>query len=306
MEDSAQFSNLVSVPLREAWPHEASDFTPWLTRNLEQLSSVIGIPLELVDSEVGVEEFSADVLARNPTDDTRVLIENQLEGSDHTHLGQILTYLAGLDSRTVVWIARDFSSAHLSALRWLNDHTSDQFAFFAVQVKVVQIADSRLAPVFEIRERPSEWDRYVRSISTETLSDVAQFRRDFWAFYSERHPGDLDLKPGFRNSNAYHLVDDLNVWISQYLAPSSSQVGMYVVGQNGESVEAVGERLLPYEDRVQEELGISTVIGPTYRHFAPKVMRAIDPMDRESWPRITDWFHDNLAAYRRALTGPPA
>ena len=137
MSESVQFVNLVSVPLREAWPHEASDFTPWLSTNLEQLSSVIGIPLELVDSEVGVEEFSADILAMNSTDGTRVLIENQLENSDHTHLGQILTYLAGLDSRTVVWLARDFSSAHMPAVRWLNYHTSDQFAFFAVQVKVV-------------------------------------------------------------------------------------------------------------------------------------------------------------------------
>ena len=112
----------------------------------------------MVDSEVGVEEFSADVLAMNPTDDTRVLIENQFENSDHIHLGQILTYLAGLDSRTVVWIAHDLSSAHLSALRWLNAHTSNQFTFFAVQVKVVQVANSSMVPILEIRERPSEWD----------------------------------------------------------------------------------------------------------------------------------------------------
>lgn len=305
MNDSTQFGKLESVPLRQAWPHEASDFTPWLSENLEQLSKVLEIPLELVDSEVGVEEFSADILARNPTDDTRVLIENQLENSNHTHLGQILTYLAGLDARTVVWIASSFTSAHLSALRWLNDHTSDQFAFFAVQVKVVQIADSPMAPVFEIRERPSEWEIYVRSVSTEPLSDVAQFRRDFWAFYSERHPDDLDLKPGFRNSNVYHLVDDLNVWISQYLAPSSRRVGMYIIGQDGESVEAVRDRLLPYEDRVQEELGIRTVIGNTSRHFAPKVLGDIEPVERENWPRISDWFHKNLAAYQRALTEPP-
>ena len=280
MIDSTQFGNLVSVSLRDAWPHEASDFTPELSKSLEQLSRVLEIPLELVDSEVGVEGFSADILARNPTDDTRVLIENQLENSDHTHLGQILTYLAGLDARTVVWIAGRFMSAHLSALRWLNDHTSDKFASFAVQVKVVQIGDSLMAPVFEIRGWPSEGEIYVRSVSTEPLTDIAQFRRDFWVFYSERHLGDLDLKPGFLNINAYHLVDDLNVWISRYLAPSSRQVGMYVIGQNGETAEAVRERLLPYEDRVREELGIRTVIGATYRHFAPKVLGDVEWMDR--------------------------
>ena len=91
---------------------------------------------------------------------------------------------------------------------------------------MVRIGDSAMAPVFEIRERPSEWDRRIRDPSTETLSEVARFRRDFWAFYSGRHPGDLDLRPGYRHSNAYDRVEKLDVWISQFLAPSSSQVGM--------------------------------------------------------------------------------
>ena len=90
-----QFSSLEAIPLREAWPNEAKDFTPWLADNLELLSEAIGLPLERTGVEVSVDEFSADILARNPRDDTAVLIENQLEGSDHGHLGQILTYLAG-------------------------------------------------------------------------------------------------------------------------------------------------------------------------------------------------------------------
>ena len=306
MTDSDSFGSLENVPLREAWPHEANDFTPWLARNLDQLSGVIGIPMELVDSEVVVEEFWADVLARDSTDGSLVLIENQLERSDHGHLGQILTYLAGLDSRTVVWIARDFSPAHLSAFRWLNDHTSDQFSFFAVQVRVVRIGDSAMAPVFEIRERPSEWDRRIRDLSAETLSEVARFRRDFWAFYSKRHPDDLDLKPGFRNSNAYDKLDQLDVWISQYLAPSSNRVGMYVVGQNGESIDTVQRRLRPYEDLFRDELGVRLIGSPPSRHFGLLVMEDIDPVGRDNWPRISDWFHENLVAYRRALTGPPA
>ncbi len=124
-----QFGNLEAVPLRDAWPHEAQDFTPWLAENLSLLSNLVGIPMELEDSEVNVEEFSADILARDPTDGSHVLIENQLEGSDHKHLGQILTYLAGLQSQTVIWVAQDFSSAHLSAVRWLNEHTDEPFSF---------------------------------------------------------------------------------------------------------------------------------------------------------------------------------
>ncbi|MEZ5733869.1 MAG: hypothetical protein R3D97_16250 [Paracoccaceae bacterium] len=100
-----RFGRLVDLPLREAWKHEAIEFTPWLAENIDHLSDAIGIPLELTGTEVRVETFAADILARNQNDDSLVLIENQLEEGDHNHLGQIMTYLAGLDAQTVVWIA---------------------------------------------------------------------------------------------------------------------------------------------------------------------------------------------------------
>ena len=111
-----EFGELKNVSLRDVWGHEANDFTPWLAENMERLSKAIGVPM-LEGTEVEVEQFSADIVARNPSDDSRVLIENQLEGSDHTHLGQILTYLAGVQARTVVWIARNFHDSHRSAIR---------------------------------------------------------------------------------------------------------------------------------------------------------------------------------------------
>ena len=112
------FAELKDVGLRTVWRDEAQDFTPWLAENLGRLSRAIGIPLEHEGSEVQVGQFSADIVARNPVDRSRVLIENQLEGSDHKHLGQILTYLAGVQAQTVVWVARDFEEAHRSAIRW--------------------------------------------------------------------------------------------------------------------------------------------------------------------------------------------
>ncbi len=299
-----QFGSLDSVPLRDAWANEAQNFTPWLAENLESLSDVIGIRMELEDSEVNVEEFSADILARNPTNGSHVLIENQLENSDHKHLGQILTYLAGLESQTVIWIAQDFAPAHLSAVRWLNEHTDDPFAFFAVQVKVVRIGDSPLAPVFEVRELPSQWDRRIRSISTETLSELAQFRRNFWAFYSERFPGEVELSPGYRAVYLSHGVEGSGIRISQYLYPSKRHVGMYIVGPRGESDDAVVRQLEPFESRFKEEFGVPefrATLDAGSNHFAGIQMQE-DPLDRDNWPAIADWFHDRLAAYRRILT----
>lgn len=114
-------AELKDVAPREVWEHEARDFTPWLAENLERLSQAIGIPdLELEGTEVQVEQFAADIVAVDPTDGSRVLIENQLAASDHDHLGKILTYLAGVQAHTVVWVAPHFEEAHRSAVRWLS------------------------------------------------------------------------------------------------------------------------------------------------------------------------------------------
>ena len=145
---------LDSVDPREAWDNEAHDFTPWLADNLGHLATAIGIELEREGTEMHVGPLRADIVARNPRDDSRVLIENQLEHADLHHLGQVLAYLAGLEAKTVVWVAKGFDEAHLSALRWLNEHTAESFAFFAVRVRVVRIGDSPLAPVFEVLEPP--------------------------------------------------------------------------------------------------------------------------------------------------------
>ena len=173
-----QFGRLQDLPLREAWKHEAHSFTPWLAENIDHLSEAIGIPLELTGTEVAVETFSADILARNTIDDTVVLIENQLESTDHTHLGQIMTYLAGLDANTVVWIAPEFRQPHLTAIRWLNEHTADGFSFFAVRLRVVRIGDSPVAPIFEIAEKPDRWTRQLRTEAKR--EDLKQIRKTYF------------------------------------------------------------------------------------------------------------------------------
>src|SRR3546814_14222514 len=111
-----RFGTLEEMPLRQAWSHEAHQFTPWLAENIRHISKAVGIPLELTGQEVRVETFAADILARNPQDGTLVLIENQLEQTDHTHLGQIMTYLAGLEAQAVIWIAPALRQSHLSEI----------------------------------------------------------------------------------------------------------------------------------------------------------------------------------------------
>ena len=279
-----EFGELKGVDLRQAWPHEANNFTPWLAKNLDKLTQVIGIPMELVQTEQPVEQFSADIVARNLIDESRVLIENQLEWTDHTHLGQVLTYLAGTEAHTIIWIAREFTNPHLSALRWLNEHTVDPYAFFAVRVKVVQIGDSPLAPLFEVLERPNDWDRQIR-VERESgeLNELQQYRRDFWEFYNQSYPGDLQRWfPGYRNSNVFINIDGLVV--SLYLF--SWGQGNYLAWNRGRQDPETRRRY----DYVVQRFGEDT-----------KDRTRAYCKNPENWGEMAAWFRDALERYRKLI-----
>ena len=286
-----EFGTLERVDVREAWKDETGKFTPWLSTNLERLTEVIGIPLELIGREVRVEQFSADILARNSIDGSAVLVENQLEATDHTHLGQILTYLAGLDAQTVIWVARDFQEAHLSAIRWLNEHTVDPFSFFAVRLGVVRIGDSPMTPIFEVIERPSGWDRRIRAISQETgLSELGQFRREFWEYYTQQYP-DEGPRPGYAASYVRQKVIGSDIGVTQFLA--QGEVGMYLLGSDWEQISS-------YEDALRSELGVE--LGEYSDYYRAVSRLPIDCNERANWSQMANWLHENLHAYRDVLT----
>ena len=292
-----QFADLNEIDLRAAWPDEARDFTHWLSQNLDRLSRAIGIPMELEGTEVPVEQFSADVLARNPTDNSLILIENQLEPTDHTHLGQILTYLAGLDAQTIIWIARDFREPHLSAVRWLNAHTSDPFAFFAVQVKVVRIGNdqsSPVSPIFEVLEKPNEWDRKITDTKNEALNELQKFRHDFWQSYAQQYPDDIQLNPNFIDSNVYHKMNGL--FVSQYLAQRG--VGVYLQTENRRYTDEDRERSRNYQEKLT---GQDIAVGSNPQHISNDL--SINSTDRDNWPRMREWLHETLGKFREVLQG---
>ena len=152
-----ELSKIERVELREVWPNEAADFTPWLAENLSQLGEALGLDLDIRGTEVPVGSFSLDILANDIGSDRPVIVENQLGKTDHTHLGQILTYAAGHDAETIVWIAKGFSDEHRAALDYLNGRTGEDTKFFGVVVEVLKIDDSRPAVNFDLVATPNEW-----------------------------------------------------------------------------------------------------------------------------------------------------
>ena len=178
---------------RDVWTSEAGDFTPWLAENLDVLADELGLSLTLIATEVPVGEFRLDIQAQTP-DGRVVIVENQLERTDHGHLGQLLVYASGLEATAVVWVAPRFRDDHRRTLDWLNERTDTGVDFFGVEVSVVQIGEvGPRAPVFEVVARPNNWQKGVKEAGTvggqaggknavrqdffvEVLSDVAAQR----------------------------------------------------------------------------------------------------------------------------------
>lgn len=184
MNTTTPLARLERVTLRTAWPNEATNFTPWLAEkvNLDLLAEKIGIPLQLEAVEKEVGTFYADILAKEPDTERWVLIENQVTPTDHSHLGQLLTYAAGLDAHTIVWIAENFREEHRAAIDFLNRATTEDFAFFGVQVELYKIGDSLLAPDFLVVAKPNDWSKRTQTAKQAAGGDEKEFQR-LWKEY---------------------------------------------------------------------------------------------------------------------------
>ena len=179
-----EFENFESVHLRDIWPDEAKDFTPWLAQseNLALLAETLNMDLIFKAQERIVGQFRADIVCRNSEDDTWVLIENQLEDTDHIHLGQLLTYAAGLDAATIIWVAAGFTDDHRVTLDWLNKITSERFRFFGVVIALWRHRDSLPTPKFTVISAPDNWNGPVISVNQHFVkaSTPREQREKFW------------------------------------------------------------------------------------------------------------------------------
>lgn len=183
MKPKINLGKIEKVELRDIWESEDKDFTPWLAEeeNISTLGDAIGIELEVESQEKNVGPFRADILARDIAANHYVLIENQLEITDHKHFGQIMTYAAGLDAFSIIWIAKQFTEEHRAAIDWLNRITEEGINFFGIEIEVLKIGDSLAAPQFKVVAKPNDWTRSVKKAANDSnLSDTKIKQRDYW------------------------------------------------------------------------------------------------------------------------------
>ncbi len=222
-----ELSSIEDVNPREVWPNEASDFTPWLAEHIDLLGEALGLDIEITETEAAVGAFSLDILGKVSGSDGVVIIENQLEQTDHGHLGQLLAYSAGLDARIVVWISPEVRDEHRQAIHWLNERTTDAVAFFGVKLEVWQIGNSLPAPRFNVVAQPSE---FQRQLVKETQSERTPKRIAYHDFYVDLLQRLLATSPRFTTSDPAKVRD--NSWMNFGAGRSGFRVGWaFTAGQ---------------------------------------------------------------------------
>ena len=304
---------LERVDLRDIWVSEATSFTPWLARpeNLAVLGEALNIDLELEAQERAVGPFRADILCKDIGTDRWVLIESQLERTDHTHLGQLLTYASGLDAVTIIWIAARFTEEHRSTLDWLNKITDDSFRFFGLEVELWRIGTSSAAPKFNIVSKPNEWSHSVaqaaRAIDDAELSGTRLMQREYWGALNsalDAVGGQIrgNRKPQLQSWMAYGIGrSDLNLGAVMNNPKQQIRAELYIKGDNA---KALFKLLREQKDGIERELGYALEWEELPEARDCRIayyLKDVDPADKTDWSHQHEWLAKRLNEMHRVF-----
>lgn len=307
---------LVKVDLRTAWVSESGSFTPWLgeAENLSLLGETIGIPLELEAQEKWVGPFRADLLCKDVETDQWVLIENQLERTDHQHLGQLLTYAAGLQAVTIIWIAERFTEEHRAALDWLNERTDDKIRLFGLEIELWKIGNSAPAPKFNIISKPNDWSRTVQKEAAghANLSETKQLQLRFWTEFREymesmrssvrcQKPLPQHWTNHSLGRSGFKLASIISTWDWETRSSDAEvRAEVYLDGANAKGQFA---ELFAQKDEIESQLGFPL----TWRNPEDKAMCRIyvrektDVTNEDLWPNQFAWLRQRQEALHRVF-----
>ena len=304
---------LTPVDLRDIWASEPQDFTPWLAReeNLAVLAETLDLDLELEAKEKPVGPFRADLLCKDTNSNAWVLIENQLERTDHGHLGQLLTYASGLEAVTIVWIASRFTEEHRSTFDWLNRITDKDFNFFGLEVELWRIGTSVPAPKFNIVSKPNDWSRSVsqaaRAIDEGELSATRGMQLAYWTAFravldKSAGPVSSNRKPPTRSAIHYPIGrtgfrlgagmtrQQRQIWAELYLSKQNAKAFFHLLQEQKEEIEAeLGDTLDWREIRGGNDSRIVIYLDD------------VDPEAEEDWPRQHEWLAARLNDLHRVF-----
>lgn len=299
---------LTPVLPRQVWRHEAYDFTPWLLANADVLGELLGMDLELHEAEHPVGDFSLDLLGKDVSTGETVIVENQLEQSDHLHLGQILTYAAGTDPVTIVWVNTGFRPEHRAALDWLNERTNEKTRFFGVEINVVRIGDSEPAPAFRLVAQPNDWEKVIRQTVTSSASDREALYEAFWTRWRdalhEKHPTWSNSQRVSRQQWFQFSAGVSGVNLIQAFTRHGLAVQFQFEGTDAEQNLARYRVLESRRDALETAYGASLTWEPLESRKAARVADYRDPgviTDTEAWDSYLKWFMEHTERLKQAV-----
>ena len=301
-----KLGRIEKIELRSYWRKESTDFTPWLAQeeNIQLLGETIGIDLEVQSQEESVGPFSADILCKDTVNDHYVLIENQLERTDHTHLGQLMTYAAGLEAVTIIWIAQKFTEEHRAALDWLNRITDDTFNFFGIEIELIRIGDSVPAPIFNIVSKPNDWAKQVKQSAGQNISDTKLIQMEYFQglkTYLEEKKCSFNIQKPAPQHWTNISMGKTNLYLSLTINSRDKSINIWLNIQT-ENAKEMFEKLykLAFKDSmsfISPNLFWDKMEGR--KMCAVTLKTAGDFSNKQDWNRQFEWFRNHVEKYQQ-------
>ena len=292
-----QLGKVEKLSIRDQWKNEEYDFTPWLAKeeNIQLLGDEVNLDLEVEGIEQAIGSYKADIVATDGNN-RKVIIENQLEKTDHKHLGQIITYASGVEAQIIIWVCTQVTDEHRQAIDWLNEVTRADIAFFACEIELWRIGNSLPAPKFNIVASPNDWTKVVKSsTNNKDLSDTKKAHLEFWngfKAYMEEEESTLKLRQP-RAQHWYSMaVGRSKFQISLTTNTQSKEIGCEIYIRGKEAKEA-------FAQLKQNKQSIESILGELEWHELPdgqdcriKLAFQGDSKDKEQWGTLHYWLKE--------------
>ncbi len=314
LSEMADVGRLRKVPLREVWSHEATEFTPWLVQNPDLLGEALGLDIEFTRSEQQVGPYSVDIIGKDLTHDSVLIVENQLEKTNHTHLGQLITYAANTDAVTVVWIAKEFTDEHRQAVDYLNNLAGDSGSarFYALHISAVQIDDSSPAPLLEVVARPNDTHMTMSNVVRDAVEPTARaaLYRELWRQYLDvlhaRHPNWTNVRAP--QGTNWLNVNSVRGWGSIVLVIDKARmprVKFYISGKENNENIGLFQYLLNQREEIEARFGSVLVWDDQERLVSRQIMsyrdKEIDINNVESYAELIEWMMGEHEKFRNII-----
>lgn len=292
--------------LRTVWPHEALDFTPWLSQddNIAILSDAIGLDITIEETESSVGDFSVDILASETGTDRKIIIENQLEDTNHDHLGKLITYASGKSADVIIWVVKHAREEHKAAIEWLNNHTDDKIGFFLCEIKLYRIGTSEPAVKFEVIEKPNDWAKEVKK--NDFGNETQQKRYDYWVAFQ-----DYAFKNTLFSKNFNRRKPSLDHWMNFSIGSSACHIAVSQIQKRNElDVELyISEDKELFHTLIQNKETIESNAGlcfdwrelPERKASRIVIEKSVSFNDKAQWESQFDWLIDIMIRMKKAF-----